>query len=152
MVLRHQTIYFSLPVQALIIHTIKKPILESAETIFDKKASKIDKLKALSTLWSAVKAVSCLLKPTLENTWHPNSHNLIKLRDWLLGHLDLEGIGRRQSFIERLFNLAIIIYDFDPPWRWIMDGAKDEALKMEWKPQGWGDDWSEGYEWWKELE
>ena len=150
MALRHQTIYFSLPVQTLIIHTIKKPILESAETIFDKKASKIDKLKALSTLWSAVKAVSCLPKPNLENTWHPNSHNLIKLRDWLLARLNLA--KERVSLIERVFNLVIIIYDFDPPWRWIMDGVKDEALKTEWKPQGWGDDWSDGYEWWKEFE
>ena len=150
MVLKYQTIYSSLPAQALMIETIKKPILKSMDVLFDAGASKISKLKALSSLWKASEAVTRLPKPTIDNTWHPNSHNLIRIRDWLLGRLNLA--KERMSLIERVFNLAIIIYDADPPWRWIMDGGKDEGLKMDWKPRGWGDDWSVGYEWWKELE
>jgi len=148
MALKYQTIYSSLPFQALVIETVKKPLLEGVATIFDQNASKFDKLKAANKLWKAFQALCQLPKPTIENTWHPNSHNLIYLRDWLMEHLKLGGI--RKAFIERMFNLVIIINDFDPPWRWVIDSVKDKAFEMDWKPRGYGDDWQEGYHWWVE--
>lgn len=150
MALKYQTIYSELAIQSLIIETVKKPILEAVPVIFNPDTSKLAKLKAAAKLGRALQAMSRLPQPTIEGTWHPNSHNLIRLRDWLKVSLNLA--PSRITLIDKLFNLAIIIYDFDPPWRWIMDSFKDEAFKMEWKPRGYGDDWSDGYEWWKEGE
>lgn len=150
MALKHQTIYSSLPVQSYMIQMVKKPILDSVPIIFAKDATKIRKLRATVELWRALKALAHLPAPTIENTWHPNTHNLIELRDWIVSRIRLS--GNRNAFIEILFNLAIIIYDFDPPWRWIMDSVKDKAFKMDWKPRGFGDDWSDGYNWWLEDE
>lgn len=148
MVLKYQTIYSELPVQAYMIQMVKKPLLESIQALFDGNASKTSKLRAVAKLWRALQAVRHLPEPTIENTWHPNSHNLIKIRDGLLKQTRLDPI--RVSFIKNVLNLAIIVYDFDPPWRWIMDSAKDEAFSMDWKPRGYGDDWSDGYNWWRE--
>ncbi len=148
MALKYQTIYSTLPCQALVIDTIKTPILEAVATIFDQAASKFDKLRAANKLWRAFKSLCQLPKPTKENTWHPNSHNIIDLRDWLMERLMLGGI--RKSFVERMFNLVIIIYDFDPPWRWVIDSVINKAFEMEWKPRGYGDDWYEGYHWWND--
>jgi len=130
------------------VHAIKKPALEAIETIFDPDASKIKKLRAANELWKAFKCISKMPEPTVENTWHPNSHNLIKIRDWLFEHCFLD--AWRMGFIRKLMNFVIILYDFDPPWRWIMDSAKDEALKMDWKLRGFEDTWVDGYHWWKE--
>jgi len=149
MALRFQTIYDELGVQAYMIEYIKKPILEGVETLFDPTASKINKLRALNKLWNALKAADVLPRPTIENTWHPNSHNFISLRDWIKSCLKLAGI--RMGFIDRIFSIVIIIYDFDPPWRWMMDSVKDEAFKMEWKQRGWEDEWAP-YSWWDEKE
>jgi len=157
-VVKYETIYSSLPVQSLVISTIKKPILEAIPVIFNPEASKIEKLKAAVKLWRGLQALSNLPRPTLENTWHPNSHNLIVIRDWVLDCLSVrnkQGIyaglnSTRLGLIDKLFNLVIIIYDFDPPWRWILDSVKDNAFDMSWKPRGYGDDWSEGYHWWNE--
>lgn len=147
MVLKYETVYSTLPVQSYIIATVKKPILESIPVIFDPEASKTAKLKAAARLWRALQSMSRLPAPTKENTWHPNSHKLIELRDWLLSRLPTLH-GQRRGLIEKLFNFVIIIYDYDPPWRWIMDSVKDKALDMNLKPRGYSDDWCDGYEWW----
>jgi len=141
-----KTIFFSLPMQVFMIHNIKTPAMEAVETIFSPDKSKMDKLKATRQLWKVYQAMQKLPEPTLENTWHPNTHNLIRLRDWLFERCFLGKL--RMGFIRKVMNFAIILYDFDPPWRWIFDNLKDEALKMEWKPKGYEDDWT--YKWWRD--
>ena len=144
--LKHKTIYSSLPMQVFMIHNIKKPAMESVEIIFNPDASKIQKLKAARELWKCFNAISKMPEPTLENTWHPNTHNLIKLRNYIFEHCFLGTL--RMGFIRRVMNFVIILYDFDPPWRWIMDSFKDGALTMDWKPRGYEDTWK--YDWWLE--
>ncbi len=122
---KHRTIYSSLPLQVFMIHAIKKPLLTVAGLILNK-----------------------LPEPTKDNTWHPNSHNLIDIRDAFFKHCILG--GDRERFIKAVFNFVIILYDFDPPWRWMIDFVKDMALKMEWKPRGYEDTWTEHYTWWRE--
>lgn len=134
-----KTIYYSIPVQLFMIYNIKKPILEGMETIFNPWAPAATKWKATRQVWKALKAIQKLPEPTIERTWHPNTHNLIKLRDWLFeccfpGWLKIGFIRKPIKFIRGLVNFPIILYDFDPPWRWIIDNFKDEALKMEWLP------------------
>lgn len=148
MAVKYQTIYSSLGAQVLMTSLVKKPVLDSVAVIFSPEASKFKKLKALISLWRAYQAIDKFPRPTIENTWHPNSHNLVRLRDWLTTSARLG--SHRESFIERIMNLAIVIYDFDPPWRWVMDSAREKMGEMEWKARGYGDDWQDWYDWWKD--
>ena len=146
--LKFESIYDELPTQILIIEEIKKPLLEGIAVIFDPTTRRKGKLKAAIGIYRALKAVSKLPEPTIEETWHPNCHNLIKLRDDLLLQLNLGKL--RMGFIRNIFNFVIILYNFDPPWRWIIDSVKDQALEMEWIPRGFSDDWKDDYDWWQD--
>ncbi len=146
--LPQKTVYFSLPMQMYMNKTIKKPALKAVSVLFSPEASRFDKLKAAKMLWEAFEATKGLPQPTKENTWHPNTHNLIDLRDWLFKRCHLDGL--RMGFIERVMNFIIIIYDFDPPWRWIFDSIHEESERKEGKTRGFADTWKETYAWWKE--
>jgi len=145
---KNRTIYSSVPVQIFIINSIKQPMLDGVEVIFNPDASKITKLRAANQLWKAFQAMSKLPEPTVENTWHPNSHILIGLRDWLFERCFLS--EKRNGFIRRLFNFVIILYELDPPWRWVIDSLKDEAFKKKWKLRGYQDTWIDKYTWWRD--
>lgn len=146
--LPHHTVYFSWHVQTYMNTVIKKPALKALDILFDPEQSRVSRLKAAKTLWEVFVAFNGLPEPTKENTWSPNSHNLIDLRDWLFDVCHLE--KSRMGLIRRAFNFVIVLYDSDPPWRWIMDSAKDRAFEMNWESRGHGDDWSDGYDWWNE--
>ncbi len=146
--LPQRTVYFSLAMQLYMTETIKKPLLHAIGVLFSKDSSRIQKAKALKILWDVFEAMKGLPEPTKENTWHPNSHNLIDLRDWLFEHCNLNLL--RMGLIRRVINFVIILIDFDPPWRWIFDSLREKAMKMEWKPRGWNDTWKGTYAWWKE--
>jgi len=139
---KQKTIYFSLPVQIFISNDIKKPIFETTENL----SSYLEKLKAIWRLWKIYKSLSKLPEPTKENTWHPNTHNLIDLRDWLLERCFLDEL--RIRFIHRVINFIIQLFDYDPPWRWIMDSLREKAFEMKWVKRGYQD--NRTYKWWKE--
>ena len=142
------TVYETVPMQLFIMHNIKNLILESVDTIFNPNASKLDKLKAFRKLWKAYQSTTKLPEPTLENTTHPNAHNLIRLRDWLFERCFLNPL--RMGFIRHLINFVIIIVQFDPPWRWIIDSLREEAFKMKWVPREYERSGQVKYDWWKE--
>lgn len=121
--------------------------MQAIGILFDSKAPKLRKLKAAKQLWDAFEAMRGLPEPTVEITWHPNTHNVIELRDWLFDRCFLNEL--RMGFIRRIMNFVIILYDCDPPWRWILDSVREEALTKEWKSRGFGDTWTETYTWWK---
>jgi len=146
--LPQKTVYFSLPMQMYMNVTIKKPALDAISVLFG-ESSKVDKLKAAKMLWDAFQAIEGLPEPTKENTWHPNTHRLIELRDWLFERCFLGKL--RMGFIRRVMNFLIILYDFDPPWRWIFDSVKEQICSQEWKPRGFSDTWKNTYGWWREV-
>jgi hypothetical protein len=141
-----KTVYYSLPMQMYMAEKIKKPLLQAFQILFEKQSSRLDQLKALKMLWKVSVSLKGLPEPTKGNTWHPNTHHLIDLRDWLIERLNLN--QARNSFIRRVMNFVIVLYDFDPPWRFIFDSFKDEAMKKEWKPRGFCDSWTDTYNWW----
>ncbi len=145
--LPQKTVYFSLAMQMYMNVTIKKPALQGIAVLFG-ESSKVDKLKAAKMLWDAFQAIEGLPEPTKENTWHPNTHQLIELRDWLFERCFLGKL--RMGFIRRVMNFLIILYDFDPPWRWIFDSVREQACSQEWKPRGFSDTWRNDYGWWRE--
>ncbi len=156
--MEQSTIYSTIPMQIFMMNSIKKPILEAMEIIFEQDDSKLGKLKkvrAARRLWKAVHLISKMPEPSLEAKegesgycWHPNSHNLIILRNWLFERCFLS--KQRMGLIRRLMNFVIILNDFDPPWRWVIDSVKDEALKMKWESRGYEDVRTESYNWWRE--
>ncbi len=125
--LKHKTIYSSLPVQFYMIHAIKAPILESI-----RRGNLRRKVKDFQTIAVALKGIDKLPEPTAENTWHPNSHNLLLLRGWFLNYWFIRLlclIPPVKRLLHRITKGVIILYDFDPPWRWVLDSAKDKALQ-----------------------
>lgn len=122
---KQATVFSSLPMQVFMIHAIKIPLIKIASLIASK-----------------------LPEPTKENTWHPNSHNLIEIRDEFFKHCFLE--EARLKLIRVIFNFVIIIYDFDPPWRMMIDWVREEANKKEWKPKGYGMNTLPDWRWWHE--
>ena len=147
--LPQKTIYYSLGMQLYMTETIKKPLMQAIENLFAPDASRMRKLKALKLLWDVFEATKGLPPPTKENTWHPNTHHIIDLRDWLFKRCHLN--ATRMGFIQRIINFVIILYDFDPPWRWIFDSLHEEAMKKDWKPRGFNDTWKDTYGWWEDA-
>jgi len=140
---------FGQELQQLAIMDIKAKMMMAVTTLASPSASKIDRIKAARGLWQVVGQIEQLPEPTIENTWHPNSHRLIKVRDEFFAGC---GLGwPRQRFIRAGFNLLIMIYDYDRPYRDIMDWAFQELRNLGWEPRGSQDliaaDWSS---WWKE--
>ena len=146
--LYEKTIYFSYGLQAYMHEEIKKTVMEAIEILFDSKAPKFRRFKAVKKLWDVFESLKGLPEPTIDRTWHPNTRNLIELRDWFFDRCSLNTL--RMGFIRRVMNFVIILYDFDPPWRWILDSVREKSLTKDWKPRGFEDTWSKTYTWWNE--
>ena len=144
----HKTVFYSIGMQLYMMETIKKPAMQAIAVLFSPEARRFDKLRAAKMLWDVFEALKGLPEPTKENTWHPNTRHLIDLRDWLFERCFLNDL--RMGFIRRVINFIIILYDFDPPWRWIFDSLREEAMKKEWLPKGFNDTWKASYAWWRE--
>ncbi len=119
-------IYSALPMQVFMIHAIKNPLVSGLHILFEKGHKISIRRDALKQIRAAFHNMGKLPEPTMENTWHPNTHNLILLRTWAFG---------RYRFLTRfknIVNFAIIIHAFDPPWRWMMETILRDALEMKW--------------------
>ncbi len=119
-------IYGQLPYQVFMIHAIKAPMLESIAALLSPESGNGNKLKALIALRKVIKNLDKFPEPTIENTWHPNSHRLIELRDEFFERY------RRFPFrhlIQKGIKFGIIIYDYDRPYRDMGDWAKAELDK-----------------------
>jgi len=125
-------IYFTVPMQLFITLEIKRPIIWGVVTLFSPKAPLPLKIKAARKIWKAYKSFQSLPEPTKENTGgNRNVLNLIELRDRFFRccHLD----KNRLDFIRDIFNFVIMIYAFDPPWRFMMDTVREWGTEMEWE-------------------
>jgi hypothetical protein len=141
---RRQTLgVYSQPKNQLAIMDIKAKLLTAVSTIADHDKGKWEKLRAVASLRGLVKDIHLLPEPTEATTWHPNSHQLIKVRDEFFRRC---GLGTpRQQLIRAVLNFVIMIYDYDRPYRDLIDWAKQE-LDKDWTPRGATDivaaDWS----------
>lgn len=71
-------------------------------------------------------------EPKIGNVTHnPNTRILIELRDEFFKHLDNPD---REKVLRAIFNLVIIHYDFDAPYREWLDWLCAEWEKKDWKP------------------
>lgn len=141
--------YSSLGCQLFLMHQVKKPLLEGLQTLTDKNAGMAAKARAAKQLWRAYKNLQKLPEPTIEpgpgQVLHPNSINILRLRDWFCARCQLG--GARVNFVRTGFNLAAVITEMDPPWRTMMDKTREEAFKLEWVPPGYTGE-PVDYPWW----
>jgi len=144
------TIYSALPMQVYMIHAVKMPLIEGVNTFLDPGANKLQKVRALRLVYKAIKAMAKLPEPTVESVWHPNTHKLIVLRDWFFERCFLG--GARLSFVRTLFNFVIILYDFDPPWRWMIDSVIEKFRIMPWEDKNYGHKETPNWAWWQDEE
>ncbi len=121
------------------IHAIKMPLADGFFLLCQRRLKQ--KREALKKIVMALRNMGKLPEPTIENTWHPNTHNLIHLRTWLFTRYPILG---RYSITRRIINFGIIVHAFDPPWRWIMESVGEEAGKLEWRG---GVYWG----WWRDI-
>jgi len=146
-----KTIYLTPPMQLFMMHGIKEPLLEGVQTLTS-QAGNLEKLRALRKIHKAVSNMGKLPEPTIEEgpggTWHPNSHKLIMIRDKFFRHCFLDPI--RLGFVRSILNFLIILYDFDPPWRWMFDSVKGWIDEEQWEPRGYGTTKDPEYGWWEE--
>lgn len=107
------------------------------------------KIKAIFQVIGSYRALNDLPEPTFENTWHPNSHRLIELRDEFFKHC--VGLGTpRLKFMRAFINFIIIMYDYDRPYRDMMDWAKEALEKKGWDARGSQDLIAAHWPYWKE--
>jgi hypothetical protein len=117
------------------------------------KYGSIDKLKVLNNARNTLPLIKTIPRPTKENCNYPNSIILIEIRDWLIPHI--EGLGIRCGALKIIFDGIIIIYEYDPPYRFLIDKCIEKIKNLIdaglWLPAG---AWLEGkpvhYTWWKE--
>jgi len=124
------TVYTSLPYQTFMVHAIKKPAVEAITTILSPDTSSVEKVKALLKLRKALgdfernfpEPSSTIGDPGY--CWHPNSHILISIRDEFFTHCRLDKSNdpcNRNGIIRVVINFLIVIYDYDPPYRMMID-------------------------------
>ena len=112
---RQMTVFGSLNVQTFIVHAIKAPM------IFAFKHSRI--LKLIDKV---------LPEPTVENTWHPNTHRLLAIREDFFRHCNLT--PERIHLLRVVSKFVIIIHDYDTPYRAMINWCVQELFKSGWEP------------------
>jgi len=102
------------------IHAIKTPLMEGMRDLSSLKLNNMKKL------WRVYEAIRKLPEPTKDKTWHPNTHKIIEFREWFYERYWF------LRFTHPIFNFVVIIYDFDAPWRFMIDKIKREASTLDW--------------------
>lgn len=145
---KRQTVY-TVEYQTYFVNYIKEPIFENLAIVVSPVSSRAEKFKALIHIRRISEDFTRNIpEPTKENTWHPNSHRLIEWRDEFFRHCYLEHV--RLRYLRLIINFVIIIYDYDPPYRMMIDWW---AKQM--KIQNWNYDVpvtinAHNWQWWKE--
>jgi hypothetical protein len=137
---RRQTIFSSYEMQQLMINEIKQPMVESIVSILSPGTSNVDKVKALLKARRALKTFSekfpepqegIHLESGLPYVWNPNSIRLIHIRDEFFKHCKLS--KSRTDFMRTGINFLIVIYDYDPPYRMMIDWWAKQLEIRNWE-------------------
>ncbi len=128
---RRQTIYASYEWQKKMIDDIKAPLMEGIIKLLNPVCGAKEKLGALLKLRRAAQSLAGFPEPVKDNTWHPNSHRMIEIRDEFFKHCQLDE-GRRR-FIHLIIDFIIILYDYDPPYRMMIDWWAKQLDIKNWR-------------------
>ena len=151
------TIYSSLPYQVFMVHAIKSPITEGVYILASPTSSNMQRIKAIRGILKGVKAFRGKFpepqkgihpETGLPYIWHPNSERLIELRDEFFTHCLLEHI--RLTALRMAINAVIIIYDYDPPYRMMIDWWAKKLRVTNWNYDVPITVVSKNWAWWKE--
>ena len=140
-----RTIYSTIGYQLFLMHQVKKPLMEGVQTLTSPDVNFAGKMKAVRKIWRAYQNFLKMPEPTVENTHHPNTHNIIHLRDWFCARCKLAAL--RVNFVRTCFNFWAVINEMDPPWRMMSDKVREEGFRLDWVPTGYDGEPCE-YDWW----
>ncbi len=138
--LERVTVYSALPHQTFMVHGIKAPMIQSIVTIISPESSDMDRFKALlqarrvlANFEKNFPEPQHGIEPIsgLPYVWHPNSHTLIDIRDEYFKHCQLE--QPRLKLLRMGIDFVIIIYDYDPPYRMMIDWWAKQLKILNWR-------------------
>ncbi len=129
---KQMTIFGHSTVQAVIVYRVKAPLVAAVNRLAAGRLTILEVIHILRVLWLVRRAIRELPEPTRENTWNPNTHILLDLRDYLLEHIRLT--PDRVHFFEVVTKLGIICYDYDTPYRRMVDKCVEKLQASDWQP------------------
>ncbi len=131
-----KTIYNSGPVRDFIVDEIKPLLMAGLNaTGWDR----------LVFFYHAYQAMGKLPKPTKDNAPHHNSQIFIRARDHLFSHLNMPS---REKELRALINFFIAMYEYDKPYREMVNELKAEIDKETWLQSP--PKWLRGHGYWRE--
>ncbi len=126
------TVFSDLPHQTFMVHGIKAPLMEGVMELLTPGRNTGDNFKSMYKIARSLKGFEKNFpEPTQENTWHPNSHILINIRDEFFKHCQLD--ERRRRLLRLAINFVIAIYDYDPPYRMMIDWWAQQLKIQNWR-------------------
>ncbi len=145
------TVFAELPHQTFMVHGIKAPAIESLMVLISPASGSADKVKALLRLRRVLKDFERNFpEPTRENTWHPNSWIMIDIRDRFFRDHCIGLSAERLKTMRLGINFFIIIYDYDPPYRMMIDWWAKQLDIKNWDYQASAPLFPRNWPWWKD--
>lgn len=134
-----RTIYSCSDCHICMVKLVKKPMLEAIDKLASGEGGIKDKVKVLLSLRQVLKDFNRIPEPRegiheatgLPYVWHPNSITLIRLRDEFFTHPRLA--ESRLSLMRTFINFVIILYDYDPPYRMMIDWWAAQLQIQNWR-------------------
>jgi len=118
------TVFCRNDIQEIIVNHVNAPLRD----ILMSRMNPFRKLIKLNRL------IEVILKgfpdPTIENTWHPNTHRLIVMRDDFFTHLKMPS---RHKVLWAIWKYTIYAYDYVPVYRYLIDRTLELWLKSGWE-------------------
>jgi hypothetical protein len=116
------------------------------------KHGTLEKLQIANEFRKVIPLLDEFPEPTLETCKYQNSRHLVKIRDEFFKHVKFKA---RDKALRAIINFIIIIYEYDEPYRFLIDWWFEELLEIvkegAWLPRG---AWLPGnkihYTWWME--
>lgn len=129
---KQMTIFGRDDVQKTIIFRVKAPLVKAMNLLSRGRLHLSEVIFILRTLWAVKRIIDKELPdPTQDNTWHPNTRILLDLQDYILGHVRLT--PDRVNLLRVVSKFIIIVYDFDTPYRQMIDRCVERLKQSDWK-------------------
>jgi len=128
---KQMTIFGRSDIQAMIVHDIKLPLVRAVNRLIT-TPTLYQFIFAVRVLWTVYRLVANKLpEPTKANTWHPNTHRLIDVRDYALAHIRLTAPKKR--FLSVVSKFIIMVHDYDTPYRPMISKCVELLIASGWE-------------------
>lgn len=128
-----KSIYYRQPYQEILVKEVKAPLNEALAVITSPGSGGLEKARAVLKLRKVIKVImEQLPEPTIENTFHHNTHILIGIRDRFFKRFT---VFSRWDFLKAIVDFVIIVHDTDF-YRPFIGWWVEELRASDWRPGG----------------